>query len=442
MSIKDTLDKLEIGSYKNTNQIVLGRVGFSARDILIKAPLISGLNVYLVGGTGEGKTELANNLKGFFGTNACYNMGRPDFEPSELLRQVRLDKLNKVTSDKELVELTENVKKNLFYVDELNRAPPIVQNYFFDFFDGKLVHLGEIFPLGTQGYTLGFASGNLGNGEHVGVSDSDRALLDRMHLIIKLDHPDYGTTELDDYEIFKGKKNPRASMPEGKDFTKEIIEMHKEYLQQEVNPLLPILGVYMTKGLDYLQNVTGNSKKALGAAWNKVEGIITYNDEDKIYPLSKRAVFGAMGLTSALELIAKAKGETPNIPELFLDSLRLTVPYSGVINPAYIDMEHNGVAYNAFDALFGSDSANRKEILEKSDLLEEAVLLSEAGIKDNRLLNEISPTQGKWSSVTKALSMYAQKQEENPSDGTLKLKQAIQIAKAPVEQGYNPAWAK
>lgn len=131
-SLKERIDRLSVqGSYKNTREIAIGGVPYSVRDVVVTAPLIAGLNVYLVGGTGEGKTQLANDLAGLFGDNYCYAQGRPDFEPSELLKQLNLSKkkLDEAASDRELVELTGNVTKNLFYVDELNRCPPIVKNY-------------------------------------------------------------------------------------------------------------------------------------------------------------------------------------------------------------------------------------------------------------------------------------------------------------------------
>lgn len=429
MNTKDTLEKLEHGKYCNNREIVLGGVSFSARDVLIKAPLISGINVYLVGGTGEGKTELANDLVGYFGDSSCYAIGRPDFEPSELLKQVRLDKLKDAKSDRELVELTEHVNKNLFYIDELNRCPPIVQNYFFDFFDGKFVWNGRIRRLGTDGYSLGYATGNLGNGEYVGVSDSDRALLDRMHMIVKLDHPDFSTTELDDFEIFAGKKNPRANMPEEKrSITKEIIAMHQDFEKREIPLLLPILGVYLTKGLDYIEKTAQHSKRALGPRWAQTEEVRIDNDENKIYPLSKRAVFGAMSLASALEIIAQQKGQETNTASIFLDSLKLTVPYSGVIAPTFIDMEHSGDVYSAFNALLGEGSRNREEIIQRIKSIEEACLLAEAGKKDQKLLEEISSEENRWSSVRNAVSMYADKRAENPSQKGLKIKEIIEQA--------------
>ena len=136
--MKEKIEKLSnLGTYKNTKEIALGGVPYQVKDVLITAPLIAGLNVYLVGGTGEGKTQLANALAGLFGDSYCYAEGRPDFEPSELLKHMNLGRLREAKSDRELVELTENVNKALYYIDELNRCPPIIQNYFFNFFDGK-----------------------------------------------------------------------------------------------------------------------------------------------------------------------------------------------------------------------------------------------------------------------------------------------------------------
>jgi hypothetical protein len=250
----------------------------------------------------------------------------------------------------------------------------------------------------------------------VGVSNSDRALLDRMHMIIKLDYPDYCTTELDDLRIFSGKKNPRASMPENKDISDSILAMHNEFGKKNVSMILPLLGVYLTKGLDYVENVEKHSKRALGSRWAETEGIRTDTDENKIHPLSKRAVFGGMVLAYSLETIAKERGQNPRIVDLFLDSLRLTVPFSGVLSPTYVDMAHNGDAYSAFDSLLGADSQNRAEIINKVDVLEEALLLAEAGKKDDALLQDIASQEGKWMPVRNAISTYADVQAENPTE--------------------------
>lgn len=409
----DTIDTLaQQGLYRNSREIALGGIPYTMREVLLAAPLIAGLNVYVVGGTGEGKTQLANDLASFFGPNYCYAEGRPDFELAELLKQMNLEKVREVKTDRELVELTENVQKALYYVDELNRCPPIVQNYFFNFFDGKLVHQGKILRLGKDGYSVGFASGNLGDGAYVGVEDSDRALKDRMHLIVKLDYPDYSTTEADDWQIFSGTKDPRAKLPQDKkDITSQIIELHNNFGQREVPVILQALGIYFHKGLDYLENTTKHSKRAVDMVWPNGEGIRTDTDESKIMPLSKRAILSTIGLTEALRMIAETKGITvqDNIA-LYLDALRLTVPYSGVLAPQYVQMENGGDVYTAFDKIM---TALKSDINAKKKDLETAIAFAQFGEREQTVLDNLCPPGmiNKWTPVRRAIEHLA----DNPS---------------------------
>lgn len=398
----------EQGAYRNSHVINLGGIPYTMREVLIVAPLIAGLNVYLIGGTGEGKTQLANDLAGFFGDQYCYAEGRPDFELAEILKQVNLSKLRDVGSDRELVELTENVRKALFYVDELNRCPPIVQNYFFNFFDGKLIHQGRIYPLGKDGYSVGFASGNIGDGAYVGVQDSDRALKDRMHLIVKLDDPDYCTTEEDDWTIFSGTKSPRAKFVESRDdLTSRIIDLHHDFGKREVPLILRALGLYFHKGLDYLENTARHSKRALDQVWPNVKDLRTDTDETKVMPFSKRAILATISLTEALRLIAEAKSiEVRDSVNLYLDALRLTVPHSGVLSPAFVHIEKGGDAYAAFDALM---THWRSEIESKKQDLEAALAYATYGERDETLLDRISMpgTAGKWTAVRRGIEHQA-----------------------------------
>ncbi len=433
--VKKVLERMEQGTYRNTNQVVLGGVPFSARDVLVKAPIISRLNAYYVGGTGEGKTQLANDLCGYFADSSCYAMGRADFEPSEIMKSMNWDLLRKLQTGErvpegELEKLSENVSRCFFYVDELNRCPPIVQNYFFDFFDGKLVHQGKIRALGTQGYSVGFASGNLGDGEYVGTSQSDRALKDRMHLILGIDHPIFSTTPFDDLMIFSGnKKDPRASLPETQaGMTSEIIQANREFQARPLTPLFPVLGVYLTKGLDYLEGTRAHSKRAIKDSWyhSNIEGVREDSDEQLIFPVSKRAVLSAQALASALQFIAEAKGErVANPAELFLDSLKLIVPFSGTLHPTYVDQKHSGDVYAAFDE---ATAFSREEILEKQGKLEEAVLLAETGEKNAKLLKQISQGEGRWVCVKNAISQYADYRKANPSEEGQALREVIKEA--------------
>lgn len=430
---KKTLERLEQGSYRDTSEMVLGGVRFSGKDIKVKALLVSRLNTYYVGGTGQGKTQLANDLCGIFADASCYAMGRADFEPSELMRQINWQLLQKLqrgeTLDNTELEQLKNLDKLFFYVDELNRCPAIVQNYFFDFFDGKIVHQGKIRNLGRQGYSVGFASGNLGDGEYVGVSDSDRALKDRMHVILGLDDPIFRPTAFDIFSlgVLDRKKDPRASLPkEQKGMTEEIIAMNKEFQERTLNPVFPALRVFFTRGLDWLDNTKRNSKMALpGWAHQQIEGVRYDTDEGMIYPLSVRSALATETLASGLQFVAEANGEEVQNPvELYLDAMKLTVSYSGTLHPIWLDQEHKGDVYSAFDQAM---TLSREQVLGKSSKLEEAMFLAEAGQTNQHLLEEISqsPVQGRWAPVRQAIEKYAKHREQNPSEEGKKIAEVI-----------------
>ena len=75
MDAKETLNKLEQGEYQNSRILTLGGIPFSARDVLVKAPLLTRLNMFYLGDRGEGKTQLAHDINSYFGANSCYASG-------------------------------------------------------------------------------------------------------------------------------------------------------------------------------------------------------------------------------------------------------------------------------------------------------------------------------------------------------------------------------
>lgn len=246
-------------------------------------------------------------------------------------------------------------------------------------------------------------------------------------MIIKQDYPDFTTTELDDFNIFSSKKDPRASLPEDKQgFLEEILKLHQEFKQREVPLILPYLGIFFHKGLDYLAQTQKHSKRAIDSRWPNVDGVDQATDESKIFPLSKRAVFGAIALSQVLELIAEKKGkQITDSTSIFLDCLRFTIPYSGVIAQPYIFNSHNGDPYSAFDELMQSI---RPEISQKIPSIEEAILLAEAGQRDQKLLEKID-SNGRWTPVRNAISSYSNYRQENPSQEGMKLAKIIEEAK-------------
>lgn len=436
---KETLGKLENGTYRNNRTITLGGIDFTAKDVLVKAPLVSRLNCYYVGGTGEGKTQLANDICGYLKDSSCYSMGRPDFEPSELFRSLNLGFLTDLLKGKKtnpqlqqsLEKLSGNVDKCFFYVDELNRCPPIVQNYFFDFFDGKLVYNGQLVNLGKDGYSVGFASGNLGDGQFCGTSDTDRALKDRMHMIVSLDNTRFSPTEGDVLSVLTGRKTPRARQTNDSSINiEDIIELNREFQETDIHPIYPILGLYLTRGLDFLQDHPEHSKKNIFDSWyhSNPESVRQDTDEGLIFPISVRAALASQALASGLEFIADAKGEeVTDHTGLFLDALKLTIPYSGVLNPMFVNQKHGGNVYTAFDEAM---EYSRAGINEREEGLTTAIAFAEAGLVNEvePILGEIAPPNTRWESVANGIRQYAEECEENPTKEGQKLRDIIRGA--------------
>ncbi|HRZ85717.1 MAG TPA: hypothetical protein P5277_02960 [Candidatus Paceibacterota bacterium] len=250
-----------------------------------------------------------------------------------------------------------------------------------------------------------------------------------MHLIVKLDHPDFRPSARDLNEIFGGKKNPRADIHSNSSVTKEdILALNQEFKSTDRHSTINLLGVYLTEGLDFLEKVAGHSKIAVDTKWPNIEGIREDNDENKIFVLSPRAVFSTIAFSEALSMIAESRGHEPKQPELFLDCLKFTVPYSGAISPAYVDIENGGDVYSAFDNVLGRNSRIRADILDKFPKLEEALVFANAGISDSRLsnlLDKISKTDERWKPVKEVIRETAEYNSQNPTDLSRQLSELL-----------------
>ena len=140
-----------------------------------------------------------------------------------------------------------------------------------------------------------------------------------------------------------------------------------------------------------------------------VKDIRADTDENKVMPFSKRAILATIGLTEALRMVAESKGvEVKDSVELYLDALRLTVPYSGVMSPQYVHNEHSGDAYAAFDTLMTSW---RADITNKKKDVETAIAYALCGEREETILDRICPpgTVGRWAPVRRAIESQAGK---------------------------------
>ena len=233
------------------------RVDLTFSDVMYAAEL-SGLNGFLLSDTGRGKTQLVSDIyNAHFGGEGNWTQGRREMNVMDLFEVTRADLTGKkFDSDQARQLLEERVSCLLNVVDELNRAPGPVQADCFDLADGKYAFKGKPIRLGREGYSLFLATANInkaGDNGFTGTFEVDRALWNRAHLTIDLDHKAFRPTADDLLAIRERHADPRVKYAEPKDLSAEILAAHKRIKEQARQPLLEarIFGFLIDAGLDY-----------------------------------------------------------------------------------------------------------------------------------------------------------------------------------------------
>lgn len=408
------LNAIRLENYRNSAEVVSG---LTVEDI-VKACLIGRLNMFFVGETGEGKTQLENDILGLFGNHGFFEQGRNDLTVKEMFTRLNLDKLRSGHSSDEVKELTEHVGHPIYVVDELTRCIPAVQNQFFNLFDGFITVDGTKRKLGMGGYSVGIASGNVGNGRYVGTSETDRALRDRMHLILDVDY--FPLTARDTAGILARKKDPRVGDADGLDYTAAILEAHRDLSARSPSLLQYIGALYFKHGLDYLE-AAPHSKRQSKQAWpGNVSGHETGSDAAVIFPFSTRAAISTLTLAGALETVKAAKGDAyADDLDAVLDAAYLVGAQSGVLHPSAVDSKYNGNPYAAMSAVI---EGIRGEFAAKVPSLESAVASAAEG-----QLAYVDEFSGRWGFVTDVLAEAAEQakaQRPAPKPAPVPLKKA------------------
>ncbi len=267
-----TYDDLKFPNYTNSSIAVrlpakiggeLKTIELTLADVVYAAEL-AGLNMLFISDTGKGKTQLAEDIvRHHFGGyeqnngNANKTQGRAGFDIEDLFIRSQADLTTGKYDSKAVRKIDENrIKRLCNYVDELNRAPKPKQNDFFDFADGNFELGGTSYRIGQDSYTLFIATANLNklNGEFSGTFEMDRALLNRAHLTIDLDHKEFSPTPRDKIQIRKRKTSPRCDMAEPQDISSKIIDAHKEIIAMKANdPYMTAFEFLIDNGLNYCE---------------------------------------------------------------------------------------------------------------------------------------------------------------------------------------------
>ena len=218
--------------YKNSTELMnLHGISYKMSDF-VDACLYGRLNLFLQGDTGSGKTQLAKDAMNYFGDKSMFILGRNDMDTRELFQQINLEKLRTANSSEELKQLTDKVNYNFFVVDELPNCVPAVRAQLFNLFDGFIEINGKPYSIG-KGYSVGIATGNVGQKFTESNNDLGRALKDRMHVTLDTDY--FSPNSHDTLEILSNSTNPRVEFSESTDNELEkILKANKEVSNSEI----------------------------------------------------------------------------------------------------------------------------------------------------------------------------------------------------------------
>src|SRR3989344_6326330 len=173
--------------YKNSTEVAQLHGAPIYMEDMLDACLVGRLNLFLQGDTGSGKTQLAADAMQHFSDKSLFILGRNDMDTRELFQQVNLEKLRTAKSSADIKEVTDKVDTHLIVVDEIPNCVPAVRAQLFNLFDGHIEINGQRYSIG-KGYSVGIATGNIGQKFTESTNELGRALKDRMHVIIDTDY--------------------------------------------------------------------------------------------------------------------------------------------------------------------------------------------------------------------------------------------------------------
>ncbi len=395
-------------TYKNSTELAnISGVPIYIYD-MVDATLRGRLNTFLQGDTGSGKTQLMRDVINYFGDKYLFILGRNDMDTRELFQQVNPEfarALKNGTLDGQAFkELTDRINYHYIGVDELPNCVPAVRAQLFNLFDGFIEIDGKAYPIG-RGYSVGMATGNIGQQFTESSNELGRALKDRMHLIIDTDY--FKPKPRDTDRMLTSDRDPRVNFKENiEDKTKEIIKEYKKLQGREVPNEKYVFASYLVHGLDYLSGENGDSKTALKSGWpNKLEGHEAGSDEALILPVSPRAAKSILTLSQALDSIVEEKGSQPDYFNSMMTAFKFASAYSGILNQSAVMQTYDENPYKAMDAVIDT---TRAQFNSQKNNIKAGFDMVSKGKTDGKLLNEF---QGRWSFMRDLFEYLAEENE-------------------------------
>lgn len=386
-------------TYKNSTEVTnIGGSSLYLNDI-VDACLYGRLNLFLQGDTGSGKTQLAADAMSRFGDKSMFILGRNDLDTRELFQQIDLDKLRTAHSSEDVRQLTDKIKSHLMVVDELPNCVPAVRAQLFNLFDGFVELRGTKYPIGN-GYSVGIATGNMGQRFTESSNDLGRALRDRMHVTLDVDH--FHPTAHDTLRILDADTNPRVAFDGNPvDESAKIIKAYTELKDAPIPAEKVVAAIYLVNGLDHCTTKTGEgSKRKMKEAWpTELPAREQTSVDGLVLPLSMRAAKSVIRLSQALDYIATQKGATEIDPMMStLQAYRLVAPYSGVLYQPMVQGNYDGDNYKAIDSVIVN---TQEEFARNADVLRAGLEMVGKKKLEDKVLSKFT---GRWGFMKNALT--------------------------------------
>lgn len=359
--------------YKNSTEVCrIKGISLNLWDV-ITAAVISRLNILIMGEKGEGKTQLATEINNtYFGGRGTFIRAHPDLKTKDIYTALNLEKLSSAKGDThQALEVVEAARNPLTILDEINRVPQITQNQALSILDGyiNLPEKNEQVFFGIDGFHLSIATANVGR-SYSGTFPFDPAYLDRSHLIINVDN--FPPTTADLIKIQQQNINPHLESPAKEDYTELIIQIWKDIGNISLSLDGLITDLYLKKGLDYCaRSPTKRKSTVRDDIPNMCQGCSSREENELadvcgyIIPTSTRSFKAYKALAISLCAVADAKSQTvsPTLPGYaeLLEAFRITSPYSGIIDLAWVRREHHGNPYLAVDYIYRRVKSNLEE---------------------------------------------------------------------------------
>ncbi len=383
-----TMKLPDLRIYKNSSKIINFEFPLNISDI-IKISLIGKLNVLLIGERGEGKTKLIEEINSlYFSENGIYIRARPDMKLREIFEKFNIEKM--------AVELKEIKSSPFTIIDEINRAPAIIQNEFFHILDGYIEFENRKIYLGN-GYHIVFATANYERegivSRYHGIFEMDASILDRFGVIINIDL--FPPSPLDTIEII----NSFYEEIKGEDFSEYFKEKYNEIkkIPLSLDAIISIL--YLRYGLDYCEKNSLNSKKMFISNIPLIcEGCHRFgNGCGYILPPSIRFLKSLVLFSKARVFYLNTNGlkkEMVEYTDLLEDFSFLSV-FKGIINNHFIYEKYSGDFLKA-----GIELKNKikREIEDKKEKIKEIIVSSLKGKMHEEYFKEM---YGEWEFLRK-----------------------------------------